>query len=76
LEKEIPTCVENEDYFEIIPDIYNQLYVQFLKQNEKMLSFSGQVNSSEEETRALQVDLVKSKAQICGLEDEKKFLLD
>ncbi|CAK9139216.1 unnamed protein product, partial [Ilex paraguariensis] len=41
-----------------------------------MLPLSGRANSSEKDTRALQVDLVKSKAPIYGLEDENKSLLD
>ncbi|CAK9139848.1 unnamed protein product, partial [Ilex paraguariensis] len=76
LDKKIPICVENVICYEDIQDLYDQLYVQFLKQQEKVLSLIGQFNSGKEETRALQVDLVKSKAQICGLEDEKKSILD
>ncbi|CAK9149621.1 unnamed protein product, partial [Ilex paraguariensis] len=76
LEKEIPTCVEDEDFFKDIQDVYDQLYVQFLKQQENVFSLNGWVNLSEEETRAPQVHLVKSNAQICGLEDENKSLLD
>ncbi|CAK9141534.1 unnamed protein product, partial [Ilex paraguariensis] len=75
VDKETP-CMEDEYYYKDIQDINDQLYVQFLKQQEKVLSLSGRINSSEEETRVLQVKLVKSKAQICGLEDEKKSLLD
>ncbi|CAK9137613.1 unnamed protein product, partial [Ilex paraguariensis] len=76
LDEEIPTWVVDEYCFKDIKDEYDQLYVQFLKQEEKLVSLRGQVNSSEEETRALQVDLVKSKTQICGLEDERKTLND
>ncbi|CAK9142274.1 unnamed protein product, partial [Ilex paraguariensis] len=51
-------------------------FVQFFKQMDKVLYFSGQVNSSEEETSGLQEDSFKSKAQIRSQEDENKFLPD
>ncbi|CAK9162755.1 unnamed protein product, partial [Ilex paraguariensis] len=64
LENEIPTYVEDEECYEDIQDVYDQLYLQYQKQQEKVLSLSGRVNSIEEETRALHLDLVKSKALI------------
>ncbi|CAK9156412.1 unnamed protein product, partial [Ilex paraguariensis] len=76
LEEEISKCVEDEDCFEDIQDIYDQLYIQFLKQQENVFSLSDHVNSSEEETTKLQMDLVKSKIQICGIKDENKALPD
>ncbi|CAK9142275.1 unnamed protein product, partial [Ilex paraguariensis] len=75
-DKEIPTCAEDEDYYEDIRGVYGQLFVQFFKQLGKVLYFSDQVNSSEEETRGLQEDSFKSKGQIRSLEDENKFLPD
>ncbi|CAK9178818.1 unnamed protein product, partial [Ilex paraguariensis] len=36
LEEEIPTSVEDEECFEDIHDMYDQLYEQFLKQQEEV----------------------------------------
>ncbi|CAK9150548.1 unnamed protein product, partial [Ilex paraguariensis] len=63
LEKEIPTCVEDDECYKDIQAVYDQLHLQYLKQQEKVLSLSDRVNSSEEETRALHLDLVKLKGQ-------------
>ncbi|CAK9146444.1 unnamed protein product [Ilex paraguariensis] len=62
LEEEIPTCVKDEDCFEDIQDVYDQLFVEFLKQQKNVLALNEKVNSSEEDRKALHVDLVKSKA--------------
>ncbi|CAK9165961.1 unnamed protein product [Ilex paraguariensis] len=70
LEEEIPTCVKDEDCFEDIQDVYDQLFVEFLKQQKNVLALSEKVNSSEEDRKALHVDLVKSKALL----DQVSFL--
>ncbi|CAK9174324.1 unnamed protein product [Ilex paraguariensis] len=51
LEEEIPICVEDEEYFEDIQDIYDQLYVQFLKQQENLTSISGQLLETSSESK-------------------------
>ncbi|CAK9174805.1 unnamed protein product, partial [Ilex paraguariensis] len=78
LAEKIPTCgaLEDEECFEDIQDAYDQLNVQFLKQQKKVFSFNDRVNSSKEDRKALHLDLVKPKTQICGLEEDKKSFLD
>ncbi|CAK9145356.1 unnamed protein product [Ilex paraguariensis] len=44
--------------------------------SEKLLSLSTRLNMSEDENKGLHVDLVKSMAQIVGIEEEKKSLHD
>ncbi|CAK9176345.1 unnamed protein product, partial [Ilex paraguariensis] len=55
---------------------YNELYNECLKQGEKFLLLSMSLKINEDEKKALHVDLVKSKAHIVGLEEEKKSLHD
>ncbi|CAK9142276.1 unnamed protein product [Ilex paraguariensis] len=72
---EIPTCVEDEDYYEDIRDVYGvNIFCNY--SSNKVLYLSDQVKSSEEETRDLQEGLFLSKAQILSLEDENKSVPD
>ncbi|CAK9141252.1 unnamed protein product [Ilex paraguariensis] len=58
--------VQDQDCYGDIQGVYDQLYVQFIKQQKKVLSLSCWVNSGEEKTRALH----------SSLEDENKSLPD
>ncbi|CAK9162482.1 unnamed protein product, partial [Ilex paraguariensis] len=59
-----------------LQDAYNKLYKECLKQGEKLLSVSTRLKKSEDEKKALHVDLVKSKAHIVGLKEEKQSLYE
>ncbi|CAK9142951.1 unnamed protein product, partial [Ilex paraguariensis] len=67
---------EEEDERQRVEDIYNaydQLCEEFLKQKKRVLSLSSSLNTNEEKKKALHVELVKSKAHICMLEENKSL---
>ncbi|CAK9153098.1 unnamed protein product [Ilex paraguariensis] len=76
LEEEVPTYEEDVESFEDIQEAYDQVYEKFLKKQKRVVVLSGGVNTSEEDYKALHVDLMKSKAHVRGLEEEKMSLLD
>ncbi|CAK9180467.1 unnamed protein product [Ilex paraguariensis] len=72
LEIEPSTSEDETKSVEDLQDEYNQLYEECLKQSEKLLLLSMRLKTSEDEKKKLHVDLVKSKVDICGLEEENK----
>ncbi|CAK9135534.1 unnamed protein product [Ilex paraguariensis] len=76
LKVEVSTSKDETENIENQQDEYNQLYEECLKQNKMMFSLSIRLKMSEDDKKAVHVDLVKSKAHICGLEEAKKSLKD
>ncbi|CAK9171882.1 unnamed protein product [Ilex paraguariensis] len=74
LEEEVPICNEDIENFEDKQDAYSQLYEQLLKQQSILLVLRDRVNTSEKDRKALHVNLVKSNAHVCEVEEEKKSL--
>ncbi|CAK9156279.1 unnamed protein product [Ilex paraguariensis] len=72
LEEEIPTCVEDEEFFEDIQDVYDQLYVQYLKQQ---YTSKAQICGIEAENKSL-LDQVRFLERQCYELVEPKNNLD
>ncbi|CAK9172413.1 unnamed protein product, partial [Ilex paraguariensis] len=72
--------VSSSDYdtkcIEDIQEGYDRLVEEFLKENKRVHALSTRLKSSVEEKQALHADLMKSKAQICGLEEENNSMKD
>ncbi|CAK9182560.1 unnamed protein product, partial [Ilex paraguariensis] len=73
---EVSTSENETKSVEDLQDAYNELYKECLKQGDKLLSLSPRLKMSEEEKKALHVDIVKFKAHICRLDEEMKSLFD
>ncbi|CAK9141547.1 unnamed protein product, partial [Ilex paraguariensis] len=70
---EVSTSEDEIESVEDLQDACNQLYEECLKHKKKLLSLSTRLKSSEDDKKALHVDLVNFKAHIYGLDEEKSL---
>ncbi|CAK9166339.1 unnamed protein product [Ilex paraguariensis] len=76
LNVEVSTNEDETESMEDIQDVYNQLDEECLKEKKRILLLSMRLKMNEDYKKTLHVDLLMSKAQVCGIEKEEKSLKD
>ncbi|CAK9140237.1 unnamed protein product [Ilex paraguariensis] len=76
LNVEVSMSEDETESIKDLQDAYNQLYEKCFKQRKMILLLSMRLKTSEDDKKALHVDLVKSKAHVYGPKEYKKSFKD